>query len=82
MTEQQAFADLEAAHSAGVYAKRPITLVRGSGATLYDDQGQAYLDCGSGIGVANIGHCHPTVVQAITEQAATLTVCPASARHG
>ncbi|XSG75675.1 aspartate aminotransferase family protein [Herpetosiphon llansteffanensis] len=76
MTEQQPFASLEAAHSAGVYAKRPITFVRGSGATLYDDHGQAYLDCGSGIGVANIGHCHPTVVQAIAKQAATLTVCP------
>lgn len=76
MTTAINYAELEQAHTSGVYSKRPITLVRGAGATLYDDQGQAYLDCGSGIGVANIGHCHPTVVAAIAEQAATLTVCP------
>jgi acetylornithine/LysW-gamma-L-lysine aminotransferase len=70
------YADLEQSHTSGVYSKRPITLVRGSGATLYDDAGRAYLDCGSGIGVANIGHCHPAVVAAIAQQAATLTVCP------
>ena len=70
------YAELEQSHTSGVYSKRPITLVRGSGATLYDDAGRAYLDCGSGIGVANIGHCHPAVVEAIAQQAATLTVCP------
>lgn len=70
------FAELEQHYSSGVYAKRPITFVRGLGATLYDEHGNAYLDCGSGIGVANIGHCHPAVVAAISQQASTLTVCP------
>jgi acetylornithine/LysW-gamma-L-lysine aminotransferase len=78
MTETRAesgYADLEQAHTSGVYSKRPLTIVRGAGATLYDDSGRAYLDCGAGIGVANIGHCHPAVVAAITAQAATLTIC-------
>ncbi len=74
MTETS-YADLEQAHTSGVYSKRPLTIVRGAGATLYDDRGRAYLDCGAGIGVANIGHCHPAVVAAITAQAATLTIC-------
>ncbi|MDP9309345.1 MAG: aspartate aminotransferase family protein [Chloroflexota bacterium] len=63
---------LEAQHSSGVYAKRPLTIVRGSGATLWDDAGRAYIDCAAGHGVANLGHCHPRVVAAIQAQAATL----------
>lgn len=66
---------LEARHTSGVYAKRPLTIVRGSGATLWDDTGRAYIDCAAGHGVANVGHCHPRVVAAIQEQAATLITC-------
>ena len=69
-------AELEQTHTSGVYGKRAITFVRGTGATLYDEAGRSYLDCAAGIGVANVGHCHPAVVAAIAEQAATLTVCP------
>lgn len=66
---------LEARHSIGVYAKRPLTIVRGAGATLWDDRGRAYIDCAAGQGVANLGHCHPRVVAAIQEQAARLITC-------
>jgi acetylornithine/LysW-gamma-L-lysine aminotransferase len=66
---------LEAAHASGVYAKRPLTIVRGSGATLWDAAGRAYIDCAAGHGVANVGHCHPQVVAAIQQQAATLLTC-------
>lgn len=66
---------LEARHGTGVYAKRPLTLVRGQGATLWDDAGRAYLDCASGQGVANVGHSHPRVVAAVQAQAATLVTC-------
>jgi LysW-gamma-L-lysine/LysW-L-ornithine aminotransferase len=66
---------LEAAYNSGVYAKRPLTIVRGSGATLWDAAGRAYIDCAAGHGVANVGHCHPRVVAAIQEQAATLLTC-------
>jgi acetylornithine/LysW-gamma-L-lysine aminotransferase len=66
---------LESAHTSGVYAKRPLTIVRGSGATLWDHTGRAYIDCAAGHGVANVGHCHPQVVAAIQAQAATLLTC-------
>lgn len=66
---------LEARHGTGIYAKRPLTLVRGQGATLWDDAGRAYIDCASGQGVANVGHSHPRVVAAVQAQAATLVTC-------
>ena len=59
-----------------VYPKRDLTLVRGQGATLVDDRGRSYIDCMAGIGVANIGHCHPRVAEAVAEQARQLITCP------
>ena len=67
---------IEAQHTSGVYAKRDVTIVRGEGATLWDDQGRAYIDCVGGQGAANLGHAHPAVVAAISEQAETLISCP------
>lgn len=48
----------------------PIHLVRGEGVWLYDDQGRKYLDCYNN--VASVGHCNPTVVDALTKQAKLL----------
>ena len=59
-----------------VYPKRELTLVRGSGAEVWDDRGRRYLDCVGGIGVASVGHANPAVAQAIAEQARTLVTCP------
>ncbi|MBN2501952.1 MAG: aspartate aminotransferase family protein [Anaerolineales bacterium] len=67
---------LEARHTSGVYGKRDLMIVRGAGARVWDEAGKAYIDCAAGIGVANIGHCHPTLVQALSEQANTLLTCP------
>jgi acetylornithine/LysW-gamma-L-lysine aminotransferase len=67
---------IESSHTSGVYAKRDLTIVRGQGATLWDDQGRAYIDCVGGQGTANIGHAHPVVAAAIAEQAQTLIACP------
>ncbi len=66
---------IEDAHTSGGYSKRPLTLVRGAGCTVYDDAGNAYLDATSGMGVALLGHAHPAVVSAIADQAATLITC-------
>jgi acetylornithine/LysW-gamma-L-lysine aminotransferase len=63
---------LEEQYTSGLYAKRPVTIVRGEGARLWDDTGKEYIDCVGGQGSANLGHCHPAVVRAITEQAKTL----------
>ena len=48
----------------------PVHLVRGEGVWLYDDKGNRYLDCYNN--VASVGHCNPTVVKAIADQAAQL----------
>jgi 4-aminobutyrate aminotransferase len=50
----------------------PIVASRGEGCYLYDQEGTAYLDFTSGIGVTNTGHCHPRVVEAIRDQAGKL----------
>lgn len=49
-----------------------LEIVRGEGCYLYDAQGRGYLDFSSGVGVVSTGHCHPKVVKAIQDQAATL----------
>ena len=50
----------------------PITLVRGKGARVWDAEGKEYLDFVGGWAVNSLGHCHPVVVKALTEQAKTL----------
>ena len=50
----------------------PVTLVRGQGAWVWDDQGRKYLDFVGGWAVNSLGHCHPVVVKAIEKQAKTL----------
>ncbi len=67
---------LENQHTSGVYAKRELTIVRGEGATLYDEDGNAYIDCVGGQGAANLGHAHPKVVAAINEQAGKIISVP------
>jgi acetylornithine/N-succinyldiaminopimelate aminotransferase len=63
---------LDAAHLMATYARQPAAFMRGERATLYDADGEAYLDFLSGISVCNAGHCHPRVVEAVREQAGRL----------
>ncbi len=67
---------IENRHASGVYSKRPITIVRGQGARLWDAEGREYIDCVGGQGAANLGHADPVVAQAIARQARTLISCP------
>lgn len=48
-----------------------LEFVRAEGTTMYNTEGKAYLDLIAGIGVSNIGHCHPNVVAAVQKQAGT-----------
>ena len=66
---------IEDGFSVGVYQKRDLVIVRGEGARVWDEAGREYVDCVGGIGVANVGHCHPAVVAAIQAQAARLITC-------
>ncbi|MGZ7150858.1 acetylornithine transaminase [Bacillus sp. BC08] len=55
-------------HLFQMYGRRNIELVKGSGTEVIDENGKQYLDFTSGIGVCNLGHCHPTVMKAVQEQ--------------
>jgi acetylornithine aminotransferase len=57
------------------YGRYPIAPVRGEGCRLWDADGKEYLDFLAGVAVNNLGHCHPRVVKAIQDQAATLIHC-------
>lgn len=57
------------------YGRYPIVPVRGAGCELWDADGKRYLDFLAGVAVNNLGHCHPRVVKAIQQQAATLIHC-------
>jgi len=58
-----------------VYNRADVTMVRGEGVYLIDDAGKRYLDFASGIAVNSLGHCHPHLVAALTEQVKTLWHC-------
>jgi len=59
-------------YEVNVYAKRDLVIVKGKEASVWDENGNEYIDCAAGIGVATIGHSNPAVVKAITKQAETL----------
>jgi LysW-gamma-L-lysine/LysW-L-ornithine aminotransferase len=57
---------------ANIFPKKPVDLVRGENSYLIAPDGSKYIDLGANYGVANIGHAHPHVTQAIQRQAAQL----------
>jgi predicted acetylornithine/succinylornithine family transaminase len=60
----------------GTYARAPFELVRGEGMTLFDSDGNAYLDFASGISVNALGHADPEIAAAVQEQITQLShVC-------
>jgi acetylornithine/N-succinyldiaminopimelate aminotransferase len=61
---------LEGRYAMPTYARASVEFVRGEGPRLWDSEGNEYLDFFSGLSVHNAGHCHPAIVNAITEQAA------------
>ncbi len=52
--------------------RTPLTLVRGKGARVWDEDGREYLDFVGGWAANSLGHCHPVVAEAVAEQAQTL----------
>jgi len=54
------------------YPDPPVTFVRGEGSRLWDSDGRVYLDFLSGLAVTSLGHAHPAVANAVSEQARTL----------
>ena len=63
---------LDAENVMHTYGRAPVAFVRGEGTVLYDSAGTRYLDFLSGLAVTSLGHAHPVVADAISEQARTL----------
>lgn len=69
MTDWQ---ELEHKYLMNTFKRSPLTLVRGEGARVWDDRGKEYLDFVGGWAVNVLGHAHPEIVNAVSEQARTL----------
>jgi succinylornithine aminotransferase len=54
------------------YAPASFVPVRGEGSRIWDQSGRMYIDFASGVAVTALGHCHPALIRAITDQACTL----------
>ena len=63
---------LEMRFGAPNYAPMPVTIVRGKGVYLWDESGRRYIDMMGAYSAASFGHCHPRLVQALTDQARQL----------
>lgn len=63
---------LESKYVMPTFARSDVEFVSGRGMHLTDSDGKEYLDFLSGIGVCSLGHCHPKVVAALSEQASKL----------
>ena len=59
-------------HVLPTYNRAPLSFTRGEGSWLWAEDGQRYLDLGAGIAVNVLGHAHPALVAALTEQAGQL----------
>ena len=70
----QYFLDLEEKYGAHNYHPLPVVLKRGKGVHLWDVDDKQYFDFLSGYSAVNQGHCHPTIIEALTEQAQILTL--------
>lgn len=59
-------------HLMNTYARQPVTFAKGEGVWLWDTNGEKYLDALAGVAVNGLGHAHPKLVRAISEQASKL----------
>ncbi len=72
---------LQERYELDVFGKRGITLLRGRGSRLWDDEGREYIDCMSGHGALNLGHAHPALLEALNTQAAELACATGAFYH-
>jgi acetylornithine/N-succinyldiaminopimelate aminotransferase len=72
--KEMTYRDLDARYYMPAFS-REIMIARGSGSTVWDAEGNEYIDCVAGIAICSTGHCHPRVTRAICEQAGRLIHC-------
>lgn len=75
------YIDLENQYGAKTYKPLDIVLEKGEGVWVYDIEGNKYLDCLSAYSCLNTGHCHPTILEAMIEQAKKLTIVSRAFRN-
>ena len=66
--------ELEDKYGAHNYHPLPVVLAKGKGALVWDVEGKQYFDFLSAYSAVNQGHCHPKIVDAMIDQAQTLTL--------
>lgn len=71
---QQDYIQLEDRYGAHNYHPLPVVLAKGAGASVWDTDGKHYFDFLSAYSAVNQGHCHPRLLEALSEQAAKLTL--------
>jgi ornithine--oxo-acid transaminase len=83
MTEKptQDFVELESQFGAHNYHPLDIVIERAEGAWVYDVEGKKYLDCLAAYSAVNQGHCHPRILQTLTEQAHKVTLTSRAFRN-
>jgi len=74
MNKNQELINLSADYSANNYHPLPVVLCRGQGIWVYDVEGKKYLDMLSSYSALNQGHCHPQILETLTQQAKKLTL--------
>ncbi|HXW37794.1 MAG TPA: aspartate aminotransferase family protein [Nitrososphaerales archaeon] len=72
------YQETEDAYGSSAFQKFPVTIVRGMGASVWDEYGKEFIDCMAGYGVAIVGHCNQDVVAALKTQAEKLITCHGS----
>lgn len=73
ISSQQAM-ELEDKYGAHNYHPLPVVLSKGKGARVWDAEGKEYYDFLSAYSAVNQGHCHPKIIDALVDQAQTLTL--------
>ncbi len=64
--------EIDKQNIAGTYARFPLTLVKGKGSLVYDEEGKEYIDLGTGIAVNTFGFCDEKWTEAVTKQLTSL----------
>lgn len=74
MNRSEQFIEMEHQYGAHNYHPLPVVLSKGEGAFVWDVEGKRYFDFLSAYSAVNQGHCHPKIVNALCQQAKTLTL--------
>ena len=79
--KQEEYLALEERYGAHNYKPLDVVIARGRGVSVWDVDGREYIDCLAAYSAVNQGHCHPRILQAMQEQAETLTLTSRAFRN-